>query len=352
MDVPTVLDRYELLELIGQDEERKSFKARDISDSRDVIVHVLRSQELAGIARLLFSRGQVAGGLFAGEREGAYYVVTEFLTECHDVRKWLQQQSGVNSTSKSSVDPLSRAGPWKVPQTEMPALSTPGEFTRLFQTGSPNPESQPMVQPLPETKAGEFTRMFSSVPASSEPVVPEPTPVAEEPPGDFTRVFQAHPEVFESSPLAPRSEGQFTQLFRTPSPSEVTEGAKTGPGELTRLFASPTEPARLKDGTVNTGPPQASGEAATGIFASPSAAEPVAVVPQSAGPSDFTRVIAIPASPAEPPRTEPPASQIPSEATPSAPAPAATTSYLVPVLVLNGLFILAVLLVLYFALKK
>src|SRR2546427_1800654 len=133
-----ILDKYELLELIADDEERKSFNARDISSSRKVIVHALRSPsklspakpDLAELAKSLFRSGGVPELLFAGEREGTFYIVSEPRFECLDVRKWLEQVSMVESKLVSSDDALGKAGIWKVPPVTAPSSSEPGEFTR------------------------------------------------------------------------------------------------------------------------------------------------------------------------------------------------------------------------------
>src|SRR2546427_2281797 len=120
-----ILDKYELLELIADDEERKSFNARDISSSRKVIVHALRSPsklspakpDLAELAKSLFRSGGVPELLFAGEREGTFYIVSEPRFECLDVRKWLERQFTSKPMPGSSDDVHGKAGLRKLPRT-------------------------------------------------------------------------------------------------------------------------------------------------------------------------------------------------------------------------------------------
>ena len=411
-----ILDKYELMELIADDEERKSFKARDISSSRNVIVHVLRSlstsspakPDLAELAKSLFRSGGVSELLFAGEREGTFYIVCESRIECQDVRKWLERQFASKSRSSSSDDMLGKAGIWKVPRTTAPSTSEPGEFTRMFQNPTAGAEHDANIQAedkLPPVDGpGEFTRIFST-PAGSSDVRPEltsspmertPQPHAPDP-GEFTRMFQERGPSPPSAPTSP-SPGEFTRLFQTPSPPAApvvdylkdipgsAPGSKTEPGEFTRLFTTGAVPDAAKnkgvlsDGVIpsasrlefpNAFPPidnppvtapqnpviasapPAGKEAATGIFRNLSAAESPVVVQQPAAPSDFTRVISVPPRPPEPAPSVPAPPQIPNPAPPSSPqASTPAASYLPLILILNGLFVLAVLLIVYFALKK
>jgi len=407
-----ILDRYELLELIAADEERKSFKARDISSSRDVIVHVLSSQpssikakpDLVELAKLLFRDGSVAELLFAGESDGTFYVVSESRAECRDVRTWLEQQSTAKCNPNPSDDALNKAGIWKVPAMTAPSSSGPGEFTRMLQSAPGDAELGPKVQGEvkrpPVDEAGEFTRMFSTAPDSpgiarelpSTPLVPKaPQPNASEA-GDFTRMFSAAGPAQSTAPADP-SPGQMTHLFQTPSTPaspaveylkdnpESVPGAKAGPSGFTSLFG----PGALKEREISPyevtppaarwepanafpvgNPPvsapkhsdiasdlQAGNEAATGIFRSRATAERPVVVQQPAGPSEFTQVVAVRTPPPElaPVATVP--SPTPSTPPPSAPhAATVPPSYLPLILILNGLFVLAILVILYFALKK
>src|SRR5437016_3108412 len=104
-----ILDKYEVLEMIGGDQERISFKGRDTSNSTDVVLHILKSAssnpgvkpELATIADMLVRSGRFPGLIFTGEREGKFYIVTESRPECHDIRRWLEQNSAIAPTPQS-----------------------------------------------------------------------------------------------------------------------------------------------------------------------------------------------------------------------------------------------------------
>src|SRR5262249_4467232 len=169
-----IMDRYELVELLDQDEERKTFKAHDIANSREVILHALTAQSspsqnrrsLAELATPLFQGGRVPELLFAGELEGTFYIACEMRPECRGIREWLEQESS-KEVPRKRADDLGKAGAWKVPSMNPPS-SEPGSFTRIFNT--PTTQSQPEPQP---TSAGDFTRMFQT---PDPPPQPAPRP--------------------------------------------------------------------------------------------------------------------------------------------------------------------------------
>ena len=231
--------------------------------------------------------------------------------------------------SKSNDDPLGRAGSWKVP----PPDKTPA-------TPEPPPSSEP----------GEFTRMFQTPAAPADPVLPGETadvaPTAPAEPGDFTRMF--------STPAIPREA----------APQPPVEPRAQGPGEFTRMFQSVEQPIPQNAATLANpvwqpappapAPPPPSApmqptEAATGIF-KPTVVPPEPTIQQPSGVSEFTRVIAVPTPPPPPAPEAPPA--IAASAPAPQPTPVAKPSYLPLILILNALFIIAILVVLYFALKK
>ncbi len=270
------------------------------------------------------------------------------------------------------------AAPAQVRQAAPPPSSSSaeaGEFTRMFQAKPPAapksvgrpPTAHPPTAPPPAAsagEAGEFTRMFQAKPPVAEKPVSPPPPATPSPvpasghAGEFTRVFQP-PEAAKpaSAPARPPAEGpgEFTRMFQsplgqgteapldlnaTPPPSTRDSGFHT-PGEFTRIFG------RLSDQEAKSpaAPPAASGQ------------------PGQAGsgdsPGEFTRLFG-PAmdmgpEPEAAVKKEQTAAAAPAVIKPALPTPPARTklaSNLPLVVVLIALVLLAVLLVLYFALRK
>src|SRR5215471_660264 len=111
MNERRILDKYELLGLIGKDEQRNTFKARDVSASREVIVHVLKTlsssqiqSRLVTLSESVFQNGDVRELIFAGEWDGTFCIVTEARPECVDIQKWLESQAALRSSGNSSDD--------------------------------------------------------------------------------------------------------------------------------------------------------------------------------------------------------------------------------------------------------
>jgi hypothetical protein len=404
-----IVHRYELLDLIAEDDERRTYSARDIWNSLNVMVHGFKTQspsekkqDLKALSKSLFKGGGIPELLFAGESEGSYYVVTAFREECQDIRKWLEQHASLSAGSPSSEDSLGRAGAWKVPPA--PSPSEPGEFTRLFETSthdaepalpSGNEARGPAreTRPAPPAPPGDFTRMFSAAGTSAEaeeqrgiPETSDQSQQAKGEPGDFTRLFQAAGPI-NPAPAPDMGARESTGLFQPTSQEkdysveltrparEELETTKTEAGEFTPMFEQRTPPVQ-KDGIsppaadpAGAWPPvpdtvvpeRAANDAATSIFADHAPARLPEIEKPPAGPSDFTRVISAPvisapviSAPRTPSAETPvPPAQIPTPSPPPPPAPVpATTSYLPVILILNGLFLAALLLVVYFALKN
>lgn len=274
--------------------------------------------------------------------------------------------------------------------------------------GTPSPSNSPQ----PGSDTGEFTRFFSGPFADQEkPGVPSelnelndiPTPRRQEP-GDFTRVFgpvvappkPPNPVLVEPSlpsdpkvkpfetlpPVQPRTE--------TPSPQAGERTAAwdkeidwsgasarnsrnlSVPGSNTPAQETSVDPAL--DGFRAPAEAKSKG-AATEVFRSPSATPPSPAMPT--GPSEYTRIISArpapadsePTPPAVSPATPAPAFSLaspPPIAAPKAPKltppkitapkvegslPTQLASYWPLIIVMNVLLILAIALVLYFALK-
>jgi hypothetical protein len=317
------VENYEFLERIAQDEERESFKARDLSNHHEVIVHVLRPQsdslklkpELMELARPLFSQPYPTGLLSAGEIEGTFYIVTDSRAECLEIRKWLETQSAMKSISKSSDGKFNRPGVWKVPSELAPETETPGVPRPVQRNSGSNPahdgsieSSSPDSSLHPEPAApGAFTRMFSvHVSPNEHPGEPGPQQKRPVEPGEFTRMFQARSDgdkagesqrtslpklnsPVESKPTSPSPtdantspEGlRETSVLEKQSkdqrqaPPISSESRGSGPGEFTRMFevkpnsdpVSRTSPAPFQDSIYpEVSHPPASSDSGAGNF--------------------------------------------------------------------------------------
>ncbi len=244
------------------------------------------------------------------------------------------QLPGSNVPPQPLPDPLAGSGPAKSP-------AGPGEFTRLFQLpGKPGnqetakapdlgrPPSLPPTMPLsppPAAPAGEFTRLFRAQPPNVQPGVSGGTPLQTFPSGELPPEPAAPKLNIASGPV-----GLPEQRSAPPAPK--------GPGEYTRVMQAPA---------LQTTAPQPS------VSPSPATAQAVQLpVPG----------VSLPAAPAPPSLPTP---SIPSVHTPSIPSlpapsiPSAPASVPAPrsgvspvVLLLGGLILVAVILVLVFALRK
>jgi hypothetical protein len=252
-----------------------------------------------------------------------------------------------------------------------PDEPAPGEFTRVLQgqAPAPAPALKPPTPP-PEPAPGEFTRLLHAEPerrATSEGEstrvfqAPPPSPPPPLPPsaqGEFTRMMQsplAPGPMRSTPPAAPQATpGGFTQMLkagdpaslppRPPEPPKPTGSVSKGggfqaPGEFTRMFGS--EPQAREEMPSPQAPlPFLQGGAATGAFerrATPAAAK--------AGPSEYTQMFSSPAP--APPQVKAPAAP---QSAAAAPPPA--KSYLPLVLMLAGLFVVALIVILVLVLTK
>jgi hypothetical protein len=274
------------------------------------------------------------------------------------------------------------------PPVAAPAAD-PGEFTQLFHSGTiaqpekrdpprPQPQTQPQPQqpqapPQPQTplqpqpQAGEFTRMFQA-PATPQAPPHQAPPQAGPPspqPGEFTRMFQTpshpaqQPVAAPAGPSASTSKaGEFTRFFETPvaqgplpqspavqQPLAPKVPGSSGPnrvGEFTRQFGAGSVPAASPP--TPSAPPPAAG--ATSAFAVQRPAAPSPGPPIPKGPSEYTQMFARPA-----PLTL--GQPSPQQQQPAQPKPqAAPKSYLPLILGLAAVVLLAVVIVVIFALRS
>jgi hypothetical protein len=269
----------------------------------------------------------------------------------------------------------------------------PGEFTNFFREPQPpvspsrsdgkspsdiffrlnNPSSPSSDQPLPNASpsdAGEFTKFFRD----QEPAAPTPPPPKIQ--GDFTRMISgSDPALRRPSPPvgnanAPDGSGA-TTLFR---PSDrIAAPTPSGPSDYTRVVSG-RQLQDLQQGFPNgTGsmalvgaPP---GSAPSGPTPQPNAAWPNIAAPNMAPPAIPAPQPAVPANPypaphwqaPAPPQMQPPqvAWQVPptpnAPPVPRPPAPSGTSKIMqyLPLLIgLNVLFLIALLLIVIFALKR
>ena len=266
-------------------------------------------------------------------------------------------------------------------------------FTSIFQSARTPAEPGDAGVRSNEGKAGDFTSFFRGPFTGKASDTPNLAPRAPEPesgPGEFTKIFGAVRESPQEPPAEPsvRSDaplnepGGFTQLFAAPVPAETKPVKSENPFVFDKATWEPQIPTQPPIPV----PPKSS-------FASPPAAIPPL---PTTGPSEYTMIVSggmrAPAAPEEPPiagGTNPPgakpaaafampkapvfppvpapkmsaapqtphlpAPQMPGLAAPKAPqapdVPKPPASYWPLLLTLTVLFFVAVLLVLYFALK-
>ncbi len=278
----------------------------------------------------------------------------------------------------------------------------PGEFTRMFQagwqpSGPVTSEPQPPAAasawppsgpggppgtleaptltaptgpgPAPGVEGDEFAKLFEQI-----HVAPQPTPPAA--PGPAPGVPSAGPQPLPSGP----EPGEFTRMFQSPLAPSPLEPAPMGPAVGAPPGPIPPPPGAPSSGPWPSTPPAAfSGGGATGgeftrIFGAPATAQPTQAPPPSftgpstggatqffaglgtpteplpapsaTGPGEFTRIVA--SAPVE----EPPIAAAPVVQTPQSAGRKATGSPYLPLfLILGFVFLVAVALILYFALR-
>jgi len=237
---------------------------------------------------------------------------------------------------------------------DMPQPAAPGEFTMLF--GSGKGGALDTTPPLPgkvgdtsqKAEPGAFTKLF---PDASQPAVSPPT----------------NAELRTWEPVAPKSQ--------VPSPASEPSSTQPLPVPATPSAASSIDPMLSKPAASSTvrasEPPQPAG--ATHVFSAVGGRLPIST-PVPSGPSEYTRIISggmggpapleppiasgsmnpasslpkIAAPP--PPKFSPPAAPKPLQLESKAPKPKA--SYLPLVIILNVLLFFAILLIVYFAVKR
>ncbi len=260
----------------------------------------------------------------------AYAVTEEIASEA--IVGW--GSSAPTLTATSEFDPtgfggeLGQAGH---PQAQ-PVGAKPGEFTREFMSlSTPAQASTPLKKdtpgPAPPGRGpGAFTRMFFAAPGAvlhtTEPSVPEVPREAKDRPaaGAFTRMFGQHGTPVPAAPQ-PQVPGAFTRMFQPDAGAKAEPPILAAPPALrepapnvfTRPEAAPAvEPPKASPVAPAAASPRAP---ATRFFSGNPQRSQAPEVP--AGPSEYTRVIS--ASPFAEPRPGPPLAPTPA-APPAAPA--------------------------------
>lgn len=260
----------------------------------------------------------------------------------------------------------------QTPSRPPPAVESeaPGEFTRLFQAG-PQPArpaggqipTSPLRPPAPMSSSasaeapGEFTQLIQGYqPQKSGPtpsVLEQPEPVAPPPPsapdeakpGEFTMLFQRPSELTAPPPAAAPS----APVGQAPGVAPQSPEAD----EYMRMFEVPGGGAGATPQGARQAPPPAAPQPAAGraVPALPMAPQPQPYqIPapqfqQPGVPSPF----AMPPQPVVPPM-QPIA--LPGPVAPQVgPPKTGKGKFLVPVIILGGLFLIAVITILFFALK-
>lgn len=253
--------------------------------------------------------------------------------------------AGRNPTSGGQESSLreSSAGTVEYGQSVPPAaLPQPGEFTRMFQLPAQRPADQlpapvpPQAPPSSPQSPGEFTRMFQPQSGASfgdrSPAPAPAQPIPQSQPGEFTRMMEP--------PIAPPAyrPGAFAP---TPPNPPVIPPPRPQAGEFTQMFglrvgtsSSVPQPPSPRAGAVGLG--------ATRAFSVP---QQPAIYNQPQGPSEFTQMFSVPA-----PQQSAPIPQ--AQPQKESPAPAARVSNRWLLVALGVILLLAIMIVVFVAVKR
>jgi hypothetical protein len=375
---------YEFLGLIVEG-EIETWEARDRATGKRVLVHLLLAGDTAtnkaNVERISDLCKQNHELIAVGLDAEIPFVVTGTAFGSVGLREWSHiAETAAMPTQvwhRSPPPPPRQAEPKqeKAPQAKDEA-NAPGEFTRIFQ--APQDVSRPAQassiapeRPEPDapSQPGEFTRFFQS-PYSSQPSekpAPNQSPVppslvtrpSASPAGsEFTQVFQRSAATLP----ADHDLGSFTQVFGSPAPPApkapvVPEVKPPAPaaGDFTRIFSpsarATPDPASIPENKVEPSHFSTRYPSAPPVRPAIEPIVPPVVPPSGAGPGDYTRLV----MPAHAPKFQAPAEIAPKEipapkiAMPKAKKP--PTQF--PILaVLLGLLLLAILVVIFFAIRR
>lgn len=376
--------KYDKTNLLG-DGEVQVWRGREKARGTPVLMHTFTGSPrvLRLAVEYLLTRPATSPLLDIGEIEGATCLVSMSELDYLDIAAWLQnaivsgpvaaappqpaaEQRTAPRTETIAPPPISRADSALVPTPTAPPAAAPqgpGEFTRAFQLPGSSVPPQHYPDPLAGSAPakspagpGEFTRLFqlpgktgsqeaTNTPELGAPSFPPATPMPSAPPapaGEFTRLFKAQPglsggtpvQTFPSTEVHPQPVAPKPNIASGPvgMPERSAPPAPKGPGEYTRVMQVPS--------LSTTAPQQPAAP-------SPAAAQAVQLpVPSVSMPS-------APAPPTLPSASLPSMQAPPLPSAPSAlPVPAPRSGISPVVLLLGGLILVAVILVLVFALRK
>jgi hypothetical protein len=398
--------KYKLLGLLRQG-EGPTYSAEHRSTGRAVLVHFLPvDSPTAAMLPDLLSRLGPTDAVKIIETlmvEGSPIVVSGPLDAPGSFEQWLRARAGALPVSGAPAAAASSSSPDSASSVIPAAAAEPlgGDFTQLFRPAEESPiggeldRATPEHKPAAPTASGSFTALFqagqvraggadkpldaSSVMKSAEPP-PTGLPPAPPPAASFTELFRGSGAPDPIAPPAPGGSAgpsvPMRNLRLSPPASAdappVMPPAASAPLPPPHMGATPpsaplTAPV-MHAPDLPAAPPvprPAAGGANRGyVLPTMIAPEPHAgPMPHPAarpGRSDFTRIVSgrailgdAPATPPPPPIPAAPAAAAPvPPAAPPSGAEAAKGSYLPLIIVLNVVLILAVGLVLYFALKR
>lgn len=293
----------------------------------------------------------------------------------------------------------------EAPLSPLSAQPGTGRFTELFKNESTSSTPKPAPAPTPFSSSGPsgFTELFKTSSISAQPSAPSPatSPAPESTPGGFTQLFKGSAPPARPTPVSPKPAGELTQMISgsgltskppSSSPGNAPQAGATrlfsgessapamaplpsGPSEYTRVVSS----RQLRDlqaipAASNSAAPGSSSQVqGGGIPPVPGwpTMPPPPPMPLSATPP--LPQLATPPMPHGMPPWQPPQVQVqqpppyvfqppqaPNIPTAVPPAPALVApkaeskilTYLPIIIGLNVLFLIAVLLILLFALKR
>jgi len=343
--------RIELVSLLVEDPEVRSFRAREFPGPKPVLAHMLKLVPATALheslSQLVARRRSLVREVI--EHEGTQYVVTDAPEKFFSLRRMLQESSP--APTPQGAEQFTRAGMWTVPgspashpEPEESAATKTRAVTVLSSPPVRTPQATPPAPPPPAPAAsapGEFTQMFqtqrSTAPRAAPTFVPPPPPppipteaLGPRESGEFTKMFQAQPArrpapavepVFSPAPAAPPSgPGEFTTFFQSPPASTPSE-----PGPQAPMIPPPAPAQQPGEYTLMFQTPPAAGMSAspgsaTDVFATPPARPFPPPAPLVRGPGDFTMGIQGGGA-AAPIRTPAPAQPLPVAARPVPPRP-------------------------------
>lgn len=386
-----VSGKYELLDIVHASGIR-TYRARQVALGHLVMVHFIPGTETEDDFALLDQLTELPDSerkLFfdAGEHESVPYLVSWPLPGFHSLPDWLERTLGEHRVEPKRVTPA--------PET---ARGDPSEFSRLFFKGLKEPAVEPKAAAPraagPESGPGEFTRLFQK---QSEGQTPLPSSPKNQP-GEFTALFQApslglptasHPEAHDGYAAPRRSDevsrasgpGEFTQFFQGDFASAQPQPAAGAPMEPVWSEPRPAKPsppfipdvrppaqpphddpldpfqvrpAPIGSPRISAPPQSALPRGATEVFRQ-GPSEPLSSPQGSAGPGEYTMVLG--SGPAArtgfPAPVPPPARPTPTPLAAASTAPAEPKPNYLPMWIgLAALLVLAVALVLFFALAR